>query len=53
MAEAAAVRTRFPRIWIAVAGVVAALVAGTLGLWAHYGTAVFYQMILSGLAACF
>jgi hypothetical protein len=32
------------------AGVVA---AGTVALWAHYGTAVFYEMILAGINACF
>jgi len=53
MAEAAAVRTKFPRIWIGVAAVIAVLLAATLGLWAHYGTTVFYEMILSGFAACF
>jgi hypothetical protein len=30
----------------------AAVVLGTLVLWAHYGTAVFFDMITSGLAAC-
>jgi len=29
------------------------LVAATIALWAHYGTAVFYEMILAGIAACF
>jgi hypothetical protein len=28
------------------------LLAGTLALWAHYGTAVFYEMILAGVALC-
>jgi hypothetical protein len=28
------------------------LVAATIALWAHYGTAVFYEVILAGLAAC-
>jgi hypothetical protein len=38
---------------LAVAGaVVVLLIAGTMALWAHYGTAVFYEMILSGIAAC-
>jgi hypothetical protein len=36
-----------------VAAVAGLLVAATLGLWAHYGTAVFYEMILAGLAFCF
>jgi hypothetical protein len=34
----------------AVAGL---LVAATIALWVHYGTAVFYEMILTGIAACF
>jgi hypothetical protein len=29
------------------------VVAATLALWAHYGSAVFYEMIATGLAACF
>jgi hypothetical protein len=38
-----------------VAGVVlgAAILLGTLVLWFHYGTAVFFEMIASGIAACF
>ena len=31
-------------------GVVA---AATAALWAHYGTAVFYEMIVAGINACF
>jgi hypothetical protein len=30
----------------------AIMLAGTLALWAHYGTAVFYEMIVAGIAAC-
>jgi hypothetical protein len=30
----------------------AALVLGTLALWLHYGTAVFFDTISSGIAAC-
>jgi hypothetical protein len=37
---------------VAIAAVVALLLAGTAVLWAHYGTAVFYEMIVAGLAAC-
>jgi hypothetical protein len=37
-----------------IASVAAGLVvAGTIALWAHYGTAVFYEMILTGIASCF
>jgi hypothetical protein len=39
-----------PLIILAAAGGV--VLAGTVALWAHYGTAVFYEMILAGLAAC-
>jgi hypothetical protein len=35
------------------AGLAAALLLGALGLWYHYGTAVFFEMIASGIAACF
>lgn len=35
-----------------VAAAVGVLLAGTLALWAHYGTAVFYEMIVAGIAAC-
>jgi len=35
------------------AGLVGALLAATLALWAHYGSAVFFEMIRAGLAACF
>jgi hypothetical protein len=35
------------------AGILGLLLAVTLALWAHYGTAVFYEMLLTGLAACF
>jgi hypothetical protein len=35
------------------AGVCGVLMAGTLTLWAHYGTAVFYEMIAAGIAMCF
>jgi hypothetical protein len=38
---------------LVTAGVgIALLLAGTAALWAHYGTAVFYEMIVAGLAAC-
>jgi hypothetical protein len=39
---------------LVIAGVASALLfAGTTALWVHYGTAVFYEMILAGLALCF
>jgi hypothetical protein len=41
-----------PAIWIG-AGIIGALTVGTVLLWAHYGSAVFFEMIMAGLAACF
>ncbi len=38
---------------LAGAGLGVALVLGSLALWFHYGTAVFFEMIASGFAACF
>lgn len=49
---AAASRRRDSRA-LALAVVAAGmLLAATLALWAHYGTAVFYETILAGIAAC-
>jgi hypothetical protein len=31
----------------------AIILAGALALWFHYGTAVFFEMIASGISACF
>jgi hypothetical protein len=49
----AAPRSRFSRPLVVVTMVVVLLLAGTVTLWAHYGTAVFYETILAGIAACF
>jgi hypothetical protein len=49
----AAPTPRFSRPLALVTATVVLLIAGTLGLWAHYGTAVFYETILAGIAACF
>ncbi len=37
-------------VLMVVAGVV---VTATGALWAHYGTAVFYETIVAGIDACF
>ena len=42
-----------PVIAIAAGLATAAGLAGALVLWAHYGTAVFFEMLVSGLEACF
>jgi hypothetical protein len=51
-APAAAIR-HSGRPMLIVAGLVGVLMAGTLALWVWYGTAVFTEMVLAGLAACF
>jgi hypothetical protein len=38
---------------ITAAAAAGVLLVATVALWARYGTAVFYEMILAGLAACF
>jgi hypothetical protein len=35
------------------AGGVGLVLAGTIALWAHYGTAIFFETIRAGLIACF
>ncbi len=44
--------SRLRPLMIAAVVVVLAL-AGTLGLWAYYGTAVFFEILRAGWAACF
>jgi len=41
-----------PRPLVLLAGVLGVVMAGTLALWVHYGTAVFFEMIRAGFAAC-
>jgi hypothetical protein len=41
-----------PAVWTG-AGIVGALTGATILLWAHYGSAVFFEMIVAGLAFCF
>jgi hypothetical protein len=40
-------------IVMGAAGLGAILVFGAMVLWFHYGTTVFFEMIASGIAACF
>lgn len=51
LSEIAAAST-VSRPLVIAAAVAGLLLAGTLALWAHYGTTVFYEMILAGLALC-
>ena len=38
---------------VAAAGVMGLVLAGTVALWVHHGTAVFFEMIRAGFIACF
>ena len=55
MPEVAADTPRFAvrPIVLALSLLAGVLIAATLALWAHYGTAVFYEIIAAGIAACF
>jgi hypothetical protein len=39
-------------VWAATA-LGAIILLGTLTLWYHYGTTVFFEMIAAGVSACF
>ena len=41
------------RAILLLGGGVGVLLAVTLSLWAYYGTAVFFEVVRSGWAACF
>jgi hypothetical protein len=41
------------RALVFTAAALGALLAATLALWMHQGTAVFFEMIRTGLMACF
>jgi hypothetical protein len=38
---------------LAITAACAVLLAGTVLLWAHYGTTVFFETIRAGFTACF
>ena len=47
------VRRIAPAIVAGAAVLGVAVLLGALVLWFHYGTAVFFEMIASGIATCF
>jgi hypothetical protein len=51
MPEAARARSRPVPIVLGAIGVL--LIAVALLMWAHYGTAVFLEIIRAGIATCF
>ena len=46
-------RTTGRPLLLAGGAVCGALLAATLGLWAYYGTTVFFETLAAGLARCF
>jgi hypothetical protein len=40
-------------VGVAGAGFGLAILLGAVVLWVHYGTAVFFEMVASGVSACF
>jgi hypothetical protein len=51
MSDVIANRRPLPLLLLGAA--IGLMLAGTIALWAHYGTAVFFEMIRTGFAACF
>lgn len=52
MSDAVATPGRsLPLLFAVVVGV--AVLVGTVALWAHYGTAIFFEIVRTGFIACF
>jgi hypothetical protein len=50
---ASPLRTTARPLMLAAAVVAGMLLAAAFALWGYYGSAVFYEMLAAGLAACF
>jgi hypothetical protein len=46
-------RPLMSRPLIAAGAIVAVALVGTVLLWAHYGTTIFFETIRAGFSACF
>ena len=53
MSDAAVTDRRSLIPLVLVASLAGLMLAATIGLWAHYGTAVIFEMIRTGFVACF
>jgi len=53
MASLAFAASRTRPLVLALAGLAGAILAVTVGLWAYYGTAVFFEIVRTGWQACF
>lgn len=45
--------SRLLRSYLAIGVPIGLILAATVALWGYYGTALFYEMILAGVAFCF
>jgi hypothetical protein len=53
MPELTAPARAMSRPLLAAGAAVALALAGTVLLWAHYGTTIFFETIRAGFSACF
>jgi hypothetical protein len=53
MSTTLSANSRMSGVVIALAVLAGGAIAGTALLWAYYGTAVFFEMVRAGWAACF
>jgi hypothetical protein len=53
MPATASTLTRMSRPTMVAVLAVGLLFAGTVALWAYYGTTVFFEVVRAGWAACF
>ena len=53
MSTTLSANSRMSGVVIALVVLAGGAIAGTALLWAHYGTAVFFEMVRAGWAACF
>jgi len=54
MSDIPSTSSRHPsRAMLIASGAAGLILAATIALWAHFGSTVFYEMILAGIAACF
>jgi hypothetical protein len=53
MSTTLSAKPRMTGVLTALAIIAGAAVAGTVVLWGYYGTAVFFEMVRAGWAACF
>ncbi len=53
MSTTLSAKSRMTGAMAALAVIAGGAIAGTALLWAYYGTAVFFEMVRAGWAACF